>query len=57
MFHLLPRVVGLTRAKELLYSARVLPAEEPQALGIVYAAKTDAEIEAALLQDMHRNYC
>ena len=37
MFHLLPRVVGLARAKELIYSARVVPAEEAQALGIVYA--------------------
>ena len=37
MFHLLPRVVGLARAKELIYSARVVPAEEARALGIVYA--------------------
>jgi 2-(1,2-epoxy-1,2-dihydrophenyl)acetyl-CoA isomerase len=36
MFHLLPRVVGLVRAKELIYSARVLPAKAAQALGIVY---------------------
>jgi 2-(1,2-epoxy-1,2-dihydrophenyl)acetyl-CoA isomerase len=37
MFHLLPRIVGLARAKELIYSARVLPASEAHALGIVYA--------------------
>ncbi|MGE8318524.1 MAG: enoyl-CoA hydratase/isomerase family protein [Comamonas sp.] len=35
--YLLPRIVGLQRAKELMFSARVLPAAEAQALGIVYA--------------------
>lgn len=34
--HLLPRIVGLQRAKELVFSARTLPAEEAKALGIVY---------------------
>lgn len=35
MFFLLPRVVGLQRAKDLILSARDLPAEEARALGIV----------------------
>lgn len=35
--YLLPRIVGLQRAKELMFSARVLPADEAKALGIVYA--------------------
>lgn len=34
---LLPRIVGLQKAKELIFSARRLPAEEAKALGIVYA--------------------
>lgn len=33
--HTLPRVVGVQRAKELMLSARELPAEEAKALGIV----------------------
>jgi 2-(1,2-epoxy-1,2-dihydrophenyl)acetyl-CoA isomerase len=35
--YLLPRIVGLQRAKELIFSARRLPAEEAKAMGIVYA--------------------
>jgi 2-(1,2-epoxy-1,2-dihydrophenyl)acetyl-CoA isomerase len=34
-FHTLPRIVGVQRAKELMLSARELPADEAQALGIV----------------------
>src|SRR5690606_17904083 len=33
--YLLPRVVGLQRAKELIFSAREVDAEEARALGIV----------------------
>ncbi len=33
---LLPRIVGLQKAKELMYSARVVDAEEARDLGIVY---------------------
>lgn len=48
MFHLLPRIVGLARAKELIYSARVLPAPEAQTLGIVYGLhEPDALLPAA----------
>lgn len=35
--YLLPRMIGLQRAKELMFSARVLPADEAHQLGIVYA--------------------
>ena len=35
--YLLPRIIGLQRAKELMFNARELPADEAHALGIVYA--------------------
>jgi 2-(1,2-epoxy-1,2-dihydrophenyl)acetyl-CoA isomerase len=35
-FYLLPRIVGLMRAKELVFSAREIDAEEARSLGIVY---------------------
>lgn len=35
-FFLLPRIVGLQRAKELVFSAREVAAEEAHALGILY---------------------
>jgi len=35
-FFLLPRIVGLQKAKELIFSARVVKADEAKALGIVY---------------------
>lgn len=48
MFHLLPRSVGLARAKELIYSARVLPAPEAQSMGIVHGLHApDALLPAA----------
>lgn len=48
MLHLLPRIVGLARAKELSYSARVLPAPEAHSLGIVYELhEPDALLPAA----------
>lgn len=44
----LPRIVGLQRAKELLFSARVLGGEEAKAMGIVYDLVPEGEaIEAA----------
>ena len=42
--HLLPRIVGLQRAKELVFSARTLPAEEAKALGIVYDIVPEADL-------------
>jgi len=35
--YMLPRIVGLQRAKELMFSARVMSADEAMRLGIVYA--------------------
>ncbi len=44
--HLLPRIVGLQRAKELVFSARTVPAEEAKALGIVYDIVPEADLLA-----------
>lgn len=35
MLHTLPRMIGVQRTRELIYSARELPAAETQALGVV----------------------
>lgn len=44
----LPRVVGMQRAKELMYTARAVSADEAQALGIVMALhEPDALLDAA----------
>ncbi len=45
-FFLLPRIVGLQRAKELVFSARRLPADEAKSLGIVYAIHSPETIMA-----------
>jgi len=37
LMHTLPRMVGLQRAKEICYTARVIEPEEAKALGLVYA--------------------
>jgi 2-(1,2-epoxy-1,2-dihydrophenyl)acetyl-CoA isomerase len=54
---LLPRIVGLQRAKELVFSARRLPAEEAKAMGIVYAIHPAETImaEARKLAGRFRN--
>ena len=44
--YLLPRVVGLQRAKELIFSAREVGAEEARALGIVMEIQPSDSIEA-----------
>jgi len=36
VMHLLPRIVGLQKAKELVFTTRVVAAEEARQLGIVY---------------------
>jgi 2-(1,2-epoxy-1,2-dihydrophenyl)acetyl-CoA isomerase len=49
MFYLLPRIVGLGRAKELIYSARSVKTAEAHTLGIVNALhEPDALLPAAL---------
>lgn len=47
--HLLPRIVGLQRAKELVFSARTIDAAEAHALGIVYAIHDRAALPQAAL--------
>jgi len=48
-FFLLPRIVGLQRAKELVFTARELSADEAQALGIVMqVVQPDALMPTAL---------
>jgi len=42
--YLLPRIVGLQRAKELMLSARVLPAPEAQQMGIVHSLYAPDEL-------------
>jgi 2-(1,2-epoxy-1,2-dihydrophenyl)acetyl-CoA isomerase len=56
-FFLLPRIVGLQKAKELIFSARRLPAEEAKTLGIVYAIHSPETLmdEARKLAGRFRN--
>ncbi|MCW5255237.1 enoyl-CoA hydratase/isomerase family protein [Verminephrobacter aporrectodeae] len=42
---LLPRIVGLQRAKELVFTARTMAAEEARALGIVYDIVPEAQLQ------------
>ncbi len=49
--HLLPRIVGRQKAKELVFTARVVSAREAQQLNMVYAIVPDAEaLQAEALQ-------
>ena len=49
--HLLPRIVGQQKAKELVFSARTVAAEEALQLGLVYGIVADGnELRAAALQ-------
>jgi 2-(1,2-epoxy-1,2-dihydrophenyl)acetyl-CoA isomerase len=55
-FFLLPRIVGLQRAKEMIFSARDIPADEALRLGMVYAVRPEAtllEDALALAQQFH----
>jgi 2-(1,2-epoxy-1,2-dihydrophenyl)acetyl-CoA isomerase len=45
--HLLPRIVGLARAKELVLTARPIPASEALAMGLVSQVVPEAELLAA----------
>jgi 2-(1,2-epoxy-1,2-dihydrophenyl)acetyl-CoA isomerase len=48
-FFLLPRIVGLQKAKELVFSARSIGAEEAKELGIVYSIhETETLMDAAM---------
>lgn len=48
--YLLPRIVGLQRAKELIFSARTIDADEAQRLGIVYAVVPADTLHASALE-------
>jgi len=49
---LLPRIVGQQRAKELVFTARTVQAEEAKSLGIVYEVVQDAEAMHAAAQQL-----
>jgi enoyl-CoA hydratase/carnithine racemase len=47
---LLPRLIGPARTRELVYSARVLSADEALAWGLVNAVVPDADLESAAMR-------
>lgn len=53
-FYTLPRIVGMSMAKELMMTARRLGAEEAQRLGIVHALHAPETLAAQALQFAHR---
>ena len=48
--YLLPRVVGMHKAKELIWTARKVGAEEAKAIGIVNELYKPEELEAKVLE-------
>lgn len=50
--HLLPRIVGQQKAKELVFTARTVSAQEAQQLGIVYDIAEDAAALQAKTQEL-----
>ena len=54
--HLLPRIVGLQKAKELVFTARALSAEEAHGLGLVYAVVEDGAALAEAAQALARRF-
>lgn len=53
-FYTLPRIVGMSMAKELMMTARRLGAEEAQRLGIVHALHAPETLAAQAQQFVHR---
>lgn len=53
---LLPRIVGLQKAKELMFSARILGAAEAKDLGIVYQVVAQDSLEAEA-RALARRFC
>ena len=50
MFHVLPRLVGLARAKEIIFSARSIGADEALALGLAQAVVPVERLMARVLE-------
>ncbi|WP_239494768.1 enoyl-CoA hydratase/isomerase family protein [Roseovarius amoyensis] len=53
---LLPRLVGLQRAKELVFSGRILRAEEAMAMGIVHSVHAPDQLQGAAFA-LARRFC
>jgi 2-(1,2-epoxy-1,2-dihydrophenyl)acetyl-CoA isomerase len=49
LLYLLPRLIGLQRAKEMIFSTRIYEADEARAIGLVLDVVPDADIDAAAL--------
>jgi len=47
--YFLTQRIGITRAKELVYTARMLPAEEAREWGVINRVVSDAELESSAL--------
>ena len=47
LLHLLPRLVGLPRAKEMVFSARAYSADEAKAIGLVHEVVAEDALEAS----------
>ncbi len=52
--YLLPRIVGLQKAKELAYSARIVKPDEARELGFVYEVTNEGETLARAIQFANR---
>jgi 2-(1,2-epoxy-1,2-dihydrophenyl)acetyl-CoA isomerase len=46
MLHMLPRMIGTQRARELIYSAREMPADEALALGLIFEVQPHDTVRA-----------
>ena len=51
---LLPRIVGLARAKELIYTGKIIPAREAEALGLVNQVVPADKFDSAVLEWANR---
>lgn len=54
--HMLPRIVGLQKAKELVFTARTVQAEEARSLGMVYEIVEDGEALQAAAVALARRF-
>lgn len=56
VMHLLPRIVGMQKAKELVFTTRTVGAEEARQLGIVYGIVDDGEALQDAAQALARRF-